>query len=107
MSQFGARIDELFVGPVRVVVRFSCARRDMYELSAPAPIPASLRESLAALGAPRGGDALYVVDVPHTHQITVSPATGRVVIMPRLTAPRDKQRASALEVAALLASLVA
>src|SRR5690349_14340972 len=107
MQKYGDPVDELSVGPVRVVVRYSCARRDMYELKAPAPLPGALRASLTELGALRGTDVLYVVDVAQTHQITVAPATGRIVIMPRLTAPRDKQRASALEVASLVASLVA
>lgn len=107
MSNYGDTIDELAVGRVSVVVRYSCARRDMYELSAPAPLPDALRGALTAKGAIRGGDALYVVDVAHTHQITVSLATGRVVIMPRLTASRDKQREAAMAVAELLASLFA
>src|SRR5688572_9298816 len=43
VPEHGDRIDELTVGAVRVVVRYSCVRRDMYELSAPAPLPPSLR----------------------------------------------------------------
>lgn len=76
----------------------------MYELSAPSPLPGSLRASLGSLGSLRGGDALYVVDVPGTHQITVSPATGRIVIMPRLMTERSAQRASAISVAELIAA---
>lgn len=76
----------------------------MYELSAPPPLPSSLRASLGSLGSLRGTDVLYVVDVPGTHQITVSPATGRIVIMPRLTTERGAQRASALSVAELVAA---
>lgn len=104
MPEHGEHVDELTIGPVRVVVRHSCARRDMYELSAPAPLPAKLRSLMAELGDARGTDALYVIDVPGTQQITVAPKTGRIVIMPRLSRTRDEQRAAALRVADLVAS---
>lgn len=106
MPEHGEKVSEISIGAVRVVVRYSCVRRDMYELNAPAPLPVAFRSSLAARGSVRGGDALYVVDVPETHQITVSPKTGRVVIMPRLTTTRDKQRTDALSIAELVASLI-
>lgn len=92
------------MGPVKVVVRYSCARRDMYELTAPAPLPGALRDSMAALGELKGTEALYVVDMPGSQQITVSPRSGRAVIMPRLLRPRPEQRAAALQIAELIAS---
>jgi hypothetical protein len=98
-------MDELTVGAVRVVVRYSCVRRDMYELSAPAPLPPALRVRMAELGEIRGAEELYVVDVAGSQQITVAPRSGRIVIMPRLSRTRDEQRAAAIQIAELVASL--
>jgi hypothetical protein len=105
MPDHGEQLCELSVGPVRVVVRYSCARRDLYELSAPAPLPGELRDRMAALGELKGTEALYVVDMAGSQQVTVSPRSGRVVIMPRLLRTRDEQRAAALRIAELLAEL--
>lgn len=105
MPEHGELIGELAIGPVRVIVRYSCARRDLYELSAPAPLPGALRDRMAALGALKGTEALYVVDMPGSQQITVSPRSGRVVIMPRLLRTRDEQREAALQIAELMAEL--
>jgi hypothetical protein len=48
-----------------------------------------------------------VIDVPGTHQITVAPERGRVVIMPRMMLERPQQRAAAMEVAGVIDQLVA
>ena len=42
-----------------------------------------------------------------SHQITVAPERGRMVIMPRLSVERAEQRHSVLAIADLLASLMA
>jgi hypothetical protein len=104
---FGDRVDEFSVGRVRVLVRHGCVRRDQYELHAPGALPDALRASLAACGSVRGGEALYVVDVPETQQITVAARQGRVVIMPRLSLERPAQRAAAVEVATLIDAALA
>lgn len=106
MPSYGDRIDEFEVGSVKVIVRYGCARRDQYELKTSPPLPRSFRDALAATGVVKGSESLYVVDVPETHQITVAPNQGRVVIMPRLSLPREQQRAHATEVAKLLATML-
>jgi hypothetical protein len=105
VPSFGDPVDSFEVGAVRVTVRYGCVRRDQYELACPAPLPDALRERLGAHGAVRGSAMLYVVDVPETQQITVAARQGRVVIMPRLTLERPAQRAAAMEVARLVASM--
>ncbi|NUQ73575.1 MAG: hypothetical protein HUU21_08475 [Polyangiaceae bacterium] len=106
MPEHGELVGEVIVGPVKVAVRHSCARRDLYELSAPAPLPGALRDQMAALGDLKGTEALYVVDMPGSQQITVSPRSGRVVIMPRLLRTRPEQRVAALRIAELIAELL-
>jgi hypothetical protein len=106
MSSFGDQIDEFQVGPVRVIVRYSCVRRDQYELLAQTEFPAELQARLAAHGTLRGTPVLYTVDVTGTHQLTVAPRRGRLVIMPRLTVERPQQRESALAVANLIAEVL-
>lgn len=103
MPSFGDPMEELLVGPVRVIVRYSCVRRDQYDLLTPQPFPAPLNDKLAALGVRRGTDVLYTIDVAGVHQLTVAPERGRLVIMPRLSTPRDAQRAAAIAVAELIA----
>lgn len=95
------------VGPVRVVVRYGCVRRDQYEILTPAPFPRSLKNRLAELGVVRGSPVLFTVDVPATHQLTVAPERGRMVIMPRLSVEREQQRQSALAVVQILVDLIA
>lgn len=101
MSAFGDLVDEYSVGAVRVYVRYGCVRRDQYELRA-VPLPPKLRDDLARAGAVRGSEVLYVVDVEGVHQITVAPAQGRILIMPRLSRSREEQRRAADEVAAMI-----
>lgn len=102
MSTFGDRIDELWVGHVRVIVRYGCARRDQYELRCERPFPLLAVSKLQQLGVLRGSSVLFTVDVEQMHQLTVAPQAGRVVIMPRLSVERVDQRRNALVVAALI-----
>lgn len=106
MSLLAPPIEELWIGPVRVVVRYGCVRRDQYELLTTEPFPASLRQHLEPLGVIRGSAVLYTVDVANTHQLTVAPARGRMVIMPRLSVERAQQRQSALAIAERLSVLM-
>lgn len=106
MSSLGEPIEEFAIGAVRVLVRHGCVRRDQYELLTAQPLPAELSERLAALGKRRGTPILYTVDVEGVHQLTVAPARGRLVIMPRLTVDRAAQRASAVAVAELIAAML-
>jgi hypothetical protein len=107
MPSFGEQIDEFTVGTVRVLVRYGCTRRDQYELRNEQPFPDALRERLAVRGVVRGTSALFTVDVAGVHQLTVAPASGRLVIMPRLSTGRAAQRAAAVEVAELVAQTLA
>jgi hypothetical protein len=106
MAEYGDLIDELRVGPLTVQVKHSCVRRDLYEIHTPAPLPAEVRSCLARYGTMRGTDRLYVVEVPEVHQITVAPAAGRVVIVPRMQPARTEQRRAATAVARQIAELV-
>ncbi len=106
MSTLSTPIEEFQVGPIHVVVRYGCVRRDQYELLSQSAFPRTLKPRLAELGQVRGSDVLYTVDVPATHQITVAPECGRMVIMPRLSVERASQRHSVLVIAELLASLM-
>lgn len=101
MSAFGDLVDEYVIGAVRVYVRYGCVRRDQYELRS-APLPPQLRDELAQNGTVRGSEVLYVVDVEGVHQITVAPARGRVLVMPRLSRERAEQRRAADGVAAIV-----
>ncbi len=105
MSNLPPPLAELVVGCVRVLVRYGCVRRDQYELLAPGTLPAALRQRLAIDGTLRGTDALYTVDVPARHQITVAPLRGRIVVMPRLMVDRTEQRQQALALAELVSEL--
>jgi hypothetical protein len=107
VQQFGDTIDAFDVGPVRVTVRYSCVRRDQYELVVKGELPAELMERLAKAGSVRGSPVLYVIDIPGAYQLTVAPAAGRIVLMPRLTTERAAQRAHALDVANAVADLCA
>lgn len=105
LSNLSPPLAELMVGCVRVLVRYGCVRRDQYELLTPHALPAALRQQLAHQGTLRGSDVLYTVDVPARHQITVAPAKGRIVVMPRLQLERAAQRQHALALAALVSEL--
>jgi len=107
LSTLPTPIAEFQVGPIQVVVRYGCVRRDQYELLTQSAFPRTLKPKLAELGQVRGTDVLYTVDVPATHQITVAPERGRMVIMPRLSVERAEQRRSVLAIADLLANLMA
>lgn len=105
MAEHGDHLEELEVQGVCVVVRFGCVRRDIYELTTASRFPSALRETLGAHGTLKGTPALYVVDVPGVHQITIASERGRAVIMPRFSQPREAQRAAALQIASLIAAL--
>lgn len=96
----GELIDQFEVGTLAVRVTKSCARRDLYDARAPGPLPLALRDVLAARGSLAGNDALWIVDVPGVHRITVSAATGRIVILPRMEPERPAQRAAVMELLA-------
>ena len=104
MSNLPPPLAELVVGCVWVLIRYGCVRRDQYELLTDCALPDALKGTLASLGELRGTDTLYTVDVPATHQITVAPARGRIVVMPRLSLDRPTQRHNALELAALVSA---
>jgi hypothetical protein len=104
--RYGEPLEELQVGPLRVEIKHNCIRRDLYEISLAGAFPPSTRALLAPLGAVRGGDTLFVVDVAGVHRITVAPRAGRVVVMPKLATERPAQRSAALALAARLAALL-
>jgi hypothetical protein len=98
--------EPLVVGALRVEVTRSCARRDLYDLRLGRPIDPALREALAPWGSLQGSAALWVVDAPGRYRITVAPAAGRVVILPRMEPSRAEQRAHATEFFAWLEAQV-
>ena len=107
MPAHGERVDGWTIGPIRVDVRHSCIARDLYEITVDGPLPASLHEALGREGAVRGAAAvLYVVEIAGRHQITVAPARGRLVVMPRLQIDRPTQRADVVALVSRLASLL-
>ncbi|MFT3765199.1 MAG: hypothetical protein QM820_06740 [Minicystis sp.] len=106
-ASYGEVLEQISVGVVSVTRRYGCIRRDQYELTAPRPFPAALRERLAARGTIKGSPALYVLDIPEAFQLTVAPAAARAVLMPRLSTDPPFQRTAALEVAMLLDEVLA
>jgi hypothetical protein len=104
---FGQVLETFAVGAITITRRYSCIRRDQYELRAAGPFPPALRDALVPRGAITGGPALYVLDVPGAYQLTVAPAAARALLMPRLSTDAALQRASALDVAGLLDALIA
>jgi hypothetical protein len=68
MAEYGDVIEEFAVDPLTVQVKYSCVRRDLYEIRGPAPLPAEVRSRLARHGETRGSDRLFVVEVPAVHQ---------------------------------------
>jgi hypothetical protein len=103
---FGDLIESYEIGAVRVVVRYGCAQRDQYELRVQGALPARLKETLAGSGHLRGSDLLYVIEIEGVHQITVAPAQGRIVVMPRLACDRASQRRAADDLATLVDRIV-
>ncbi len=106
-KRYGDVVDELAVGPLSITVKHSCIRRDLYDMRLGRGFPEGLRQELNGLGASRGSDALFVIEVEGVHQITVAAATGRVVVMPKLRTERPAQREAALALAERLAAFVA
>ena len=104
----GNPVDAFSVGSLSVTVRYGCVRRDQYELIAPGPFPATLQALLSSRpGAElRGTDALFIIDMPGVHQITVATARGRMVVMPRLSITRPEQRAAVLALCELMRTLI-
>ncbi len=101
----GDTVDEFRIGAVEVTVRHSCIRRDLYELRRGEALPATVVARLRERGEVRvDSPALLIVEVSGVHRLTVAPATGRVVIMPKLATERPEQREAALAVAELLAA---
>lgn len=96
---FGDVLEVLTVGRVTITRRYSCIRRDQFEITAPGPFPRSFRELLALRGALRGSAQLYVLDVPEAFQLTVAPGAGRALLVPRLSTELPWQRRAALEIA--------
>lgn len=90
---------ELSVGAVKMTIREGCTHRDQYDLRVPGRLSLDIAEALRAMGSVSGQDALFIVEVDQKHQLTVAPKQGRVFIMPRLSVPKEKQLAHALEVA--------
>ena len=90
----GELLDRFAIGALEVRVTRSCARRDLYDARAPGPLPLALRDALAGRGTLAGTDALWIVDVPGVHRVTVSAASGRIVILPRMEPERAAQRAA-------------
>ncbi|MBL8684711.1 MAG: hypothetical protein JNK05_36380 [Myxococcales bacterium] len=87
----------LQIGSLSVSVTRSCVRRDLYDLTVGRALDAALRGELERWGAVRGPPNLWVIDVPQRHRITIAPAIGRVVILPRIERSRDEQSAHATE----------
>ncbi len=104
--RYGDVVDELSVGRLAITVKHSCIRRDVYDMTLGRPLPPALREELGALGAMRGGEALYVIEVEGVHQITVAANAGRIVVMPKLATERPDQRAAALALAERVMAVV-
>jgi hypothetical protein len=105
-KRYGDVVDELRVGALSITVKHSCIRRDVYDMTLGRAFPAGLRAALEPLGATRGGDALYVIDVEGVHQITVAAAAGRMVVMPKLATERADQRAAAIALAEQVSAIV-
>lgn len=104
---YGDVVDALSVGPLAITIKHSCVRRDLYDMTLGRAFPPALRAELAPLGATRGSDALYVIEVEGVHQITVASAAGRIVVMPKLATERSQQREAALALAEKVAAFLA
>jgi hypothetical protein len=101
--RYGDLIEELSVGPLLVRVKYNCLQRDLYDVTLGEPFPPGLP---AALGADAGGAPLHVIDVPGVHRLTLAPAAGRVVVMPKLKTERADQRAAVIALCERIAALL-
>ena len=101
----GDLLEELSVGPLLVRVKYNCLRRDLYDVTLGEPFPPGLH---AALGGDPGGAprALHVIDVPGVHRLTLAPAAGRIVVMPKLKTERADQRAAVIALCERIAALL-
>lgn len=104
--RYGDRVDAFHVGPLRVEVKYSCIRRDMYDITLGAPFPAGIRALFERHASVRGNDVVFVLDVEGVHRITVSVPTGRIAVMPKLATERAAQREAALALAHEVAALI-
>lgn len=103
MVSHGELVADFFEGSVAIFVRHSCIRRDLYELKATAPLDEHVVQRLRERGQVQAdGAALVIVDVPGVHRLTIAPALGRVVAMPKLATERPDQRQAAIEVARVI-----
>lgn len=105
---FGAVLGVREVGPVRVTRRYGCSKRDHFEytLANGGSFPGVFSERVRALGPCSGGAALFVLDLAGRFQLTVAPAAGRAVLVPRMGSTREAQARDGDMVAALLAASV-
>lgn len=103
---FGDVLEVLTVGRVTITRRYSCIRRDQFEITARGPFPGRFRDVLAQRGTLRGSAQLYVLDVPEAFQLTVAPGAGRALLVPRLSTELPWQRRAALEIAEGLEGLL-
>jgi hypothetical protein len=87
----------LALGGFTVSVTRSCARRDLYDLRLGRALPARLRERLGERGDASGSSALWVLDAPGRHRVTIAAGSGRIVLLPRMAGSRDEQRVAATE----------
>lgn len=88
---------------MQVRVSHSCVRRDVYELLVTPPISGAALDWLRERGVTKvDSPALLIVDVAGVHQLTVAPALGKVVAMPKLATERPAQREAAIAVARAL-----
>lgn len=106
VASFGEVLDRIELCHVAITRRYGCIRRDQYELTAHHPFPATFRDWLESRGVLRQTGALYVLDAQSRYQLTVAPAAGRALLVPRLSLDLSLQREAALEVARALDQLL-
>jgi hypothetical protein len=103
--RYGDALEELRVGPLLVRVKYNCLRRDLYDVTLDGPFPPGLSAVLG--GGPAGeARALHVIDVPGVHRLTLAPAAGRIVVMPKLNTERADQRAAVLALCERITALL-
>ncbi|MDI1447173.1 hypothetical protein [Polyangium sp. 6x1] len=101
-ASYGQVLDVVDVGRVRITRRYSCIRRDQYEIVTNEPFPPAFRDWLASRGEVRERPSFYVIDVPGAFQLTVAPRAGRAILMPRLATDLTGQAKAAREIAETL-----